>query len=307
MSGKLIVSFLLAGGLAVAMVAGFLVGGTVVGMALLALALGQLALAHLAFLEERKRRSGAVGPLPWLNLGMSYLLVALALGLFLMKTILDDERQDTIAKAGQAPGDETEGQKIPESLGTNVASGGETARLGNVGRGEGDDATKGGANEDNQNAMREAQVFDPDIAGAAAGTGAVTNVSAEEVPDQVEPGQADLGEADAVDELLARVGEDEENVEVGKRDAELIFEEDDDSLAFDVTVFRGEERDPEDRRQKGQVVRNVRVNKNPLGIAVPKSMSGRCDKLGRKAKLLRAQVQNPEAVELAVTKALDWL
>ncbi|MFP6887590.1 MAG: hypothetical protein VB997_08510, partial [Opitutales bacterium] len=64
---------------------------------------------------------------------------------------------------------------------------------------------------------------------------------------------------------------------------------------------------PEDRRQKGQVVRNVPANINTLGIAVPKSMSGRCDKLGRKAKLLRAQVQNPEAVELAVTKALDWL
>ena len=74
MSGKLIASFLLAGGLAVAMVAGFLVGGTIVGVALLALALGQLALAHLALLEERKRRSRAVGPLPWLNLDMSYLL-----------------------------------------------------------------------------------------------------------------------------------------------------------------------------------------------------------------------------------------
>ena len=155
--------------------------------------------------------------------------------------------------------------------------------------------------------MREAQVFDPDIAGAAAGTGLVTNVSAEEVPEQVEPGQADLGQADAVDELLARVGEDEENKEIGKRDAELIFEEDEDSLAFDVTVFRGEEKDPEERRQKGQVVRDVRVTQNSLGVAVPKSMSGRCDKLGRKAKLLRAQVQNPEAVELAVTKALDWL
>ena len=307
MSGKLIASFLLAGGLSVATAVGFLVGGPVVGIALLSLSLGQLALAHLAFLEERRRRSGRVGPLPWLNLGMSYLLVAMALGLFLMKTFLDDSRKDTIAKAGQAPGDETEGQKIPESLGTDVASGGERARLGNVGRGEGDDATKGGANEDNQNAMREAQVFDPEIAGAAEGTGEVTNVSAEEAPDQVDPGEADIGQANAVDQLLARVGEDDESVDVGKRDAELVFEEDDESLAFDVTVFRGEEKDPEERRLKGEVVRNVRSNKNSLGIAVPKSMSGRCDKLGRKAKLLRAQVQNPEAVELAVTKALDWL
>jgi hypothetical protein len=74
MSGKLIASFLLAGGLAVAIGAGFLIGGTIVGVALLALALGQLSLSHLAFFEERKRRSRGVGPLPWLNLDMSYLL-----------------------------------------------------------------------------------------------------------------------------------------------------------------------------------------------------------------------------------------
>jgi hypothetical protein len=240
MSSKLIASFVLAGGLAVAMGAGFLVGGLILGAALLFVALGQLALSHLAFFEERKRRlPRAVGPLPWVNLAMSYLLVAMALGLFLLKTLSDD-RQDTIAKAGQAPGDETDGQNIPESLGSNIASGGERARLGNVGRGEGDDATKGGANEDNQNAMREAQVFNPDIAGSVAGTGELTNVSAQEIPDQVEPGDADLGKADAVDELLARVGEDDENVEVGNPDAELVFEEDDNSLAFDVTVFQGD-------------------------------------------------------------------
>ena len=46
--------------------------------------------------------------------------------------------------------------------------GGERARLGNSGRGEGLDAM-GGANEDNQNAMREAQVFNPDIAGCRRG------------------------------------------------------------------------------------------------------------------------------------------
>ena len=308
MSSKLIASFVLAGGLAVAMGAGFLVGGLILGAALLFVALGQLALSHLAFFEERKRRlPRAVGPLPWVNLAMSYLLVAMALGLFLLKT-LSDGRQDTIAKAGQAPGDETDGQNIPESLGTNTASGGERARLGNVGRGEGDDATKGGANEDNQNAMREAQVFNPDIAGAAAGTGQLTNVSAQEIPDQVEPGEADLGKADAVDELLARVGEDDENVEVGDPDAELVFEEDDNSLAFDVTVFQGDKREPDVvRKTKGQEVLNVRAGKNSLGIAVPKSMSGRCDKLGRFSRLNRAGVQNPVAVEKAVTKSLDWL
>ena len=287
---------------------GFLVGGLILGAALLLVALGQLALSHLAFFEERKRRlPRTVGPLPWVNLGMSYLLVAMALGLFLLKTLPDD-RQDTIAKAGQAPGDETDGQNIPESLGTNIASGGERARLGNVGRGEGDDATKGGANEDNQNAMREAQVFNPDIAGAVAGTGQLTNVSADEVPDQVEPGEADLGQADAVDQLLARVGEDDENVQVGNPNAELVFDEDDNSLALDVTVFQGNEQEPDlERKNKGDEVRNVRVGKNSLGIAVPKSMSGRCDKLGRISRLRRAGVQNPVAVERAVTNSLNWL
>ena len=308
MSSKLIASFVLAGGLAVAMGTGFLVGGLILGAALLLVALGQLALSHLAFFEERKRRlPRTVGPLPWVNLGMSYLLVAMALGLFLLKTLPDD-RQDTIAKAGQAPGDETDGQNIPESLGTNIASGGERARLGNVGRGEGDDATKGGANEDNQNAMREAQVFNPDIAGAVAGTGQLTNVSAQEVPDQVEPGEADLGQADAVDQRLARVGEDEENVQVGNPNAELVFDEDDNSLALDVTVFQGNEREPDlERKNKGKEIRNVRVGKNSLGIAVPKSMSGRCDKLGRISRLRRAGVQNPVAVERAVTNSLNWL
>ena len=102
----------------------------ILGTALLFVALGQLALSHLAFFEERKRRlPRAVGPLPWVNLAMSYLLVAMALGLFLLNTLSDD-RQDTIAKAGQAPGDETEGQNIPESLSTNIASGGETGPFG---------------------------------------------------------------------------------------------------------------------------------------------------------------------------------
>ena len=77
MSSKLIASFVLAGGLAVAMGAGFrfLVGGLILGAALLLVALGQLALSHLAFFEERKRRlPRAVGPLPWVNMAMSYLL-----------------------------------------------------------------------------------------------------------------------------------------------------------------------------------------------------------------------------------------
>ncbi len=84
----------------------------------------------------------------------------------------------TIAKAGQSAGQETEGSKVPISDETNVASGGERARLGNSGRGEGLDAM-GGANEDNQNAMREAQVANPDIAGAEQGIADKTKVSSQ--------------------------------------------------------------------------------------------------------------------------------
>ena len=36
-------------------------------------------------------------------------------------------------------------------------------------------------------------------------------------------------------------------------------------------------------------------------------MSGRCDKVGRVARLARGGVRNPERVENAVTKALNWL
>ena len=122
-------------------------------------------------------------------------------------------------------GDETEGSKVPLSDRTNVDSGGERAKLGSVGRGEGEE-TFGGANEDNQNAMREAQVHDPDIAGADQGVSDKTKVSAENVEEVVDPGDADLGLADATDNEIERVGQDDQNQGVGDPNA-LRFDEDD--------------------------------------------------------------------------------
>ena len=187
------------------------------------MAIGVGVLSHLAFFEEKKK-NGKTGALPWINLGMSYTSLLLGLVSFLFLLLKTPESNDlTIAKAGQVPGQETEGAKIPQSDNTNVASGGERARLGNTGRGEGLDAM-GGANEDNQNSMREAQVVNPDIAGAELGTSMQTKVSSQNIKEITEPGEFDQGLSDAQDSVLSRIGNDEENKDVGDPNA-LIFDE----------------------------------------------------------------------------------
>ena len=248
------------------------------------------------------------GPIPWLNLGMSYGLLLLSLGAFLFLLISPSEsRQSTIAKAGQVPGNETEGSTVPQSNRTDVASGGERARLGSSGRGEGVDAL-GGANEDNQNAMREAQVFNPAIAGVDGGVSDQTKVSSQNIEEVLDPGKFDEGLADSKDLLLSRIGEDEENKDIGDPNAFVFDEKVDNALAFDPTVFRGVE-DPSEilSKAKGDKVTNLKAAVNSLGISVPKSMSGRCDKVGRVSRLARGGVKNPDLVENAVTNALNWL
>ena len=248
-----------------------------------------------------------MGPVPWLNLGMSYGTLLMSLVYFLLPSDAREDREQTIAKAGQVAGDETEGSKVPLSDRTNVDSGGERAKLGSVGRGEGEE-TLGGANEDNQNAMREAQVHDPDIVGADQGVSEKTKVSAQNAHEVVEPGDADLGLPDATDNKIERVGQDNENQDVGDPNALRFDEDDQNTLAFDSTVFRGKDETPLDLpKAKGNTVKNFGVAVNSLGIAVPKSMSGRCDKLGRVSRLTRAGVRKPESVERAVIKALNWL
>lgn len=308
MTVKSLLSLLLSTTLGLAVVGNLFAGHLITASILVFIGLGVGVLSHLAFFEEKKKKPAGIGPIPWLNLVMCYSTLLLGLGSFLFLLINpSDPREMTIAKAGQSAGQETEGSRVPISDETNVASGGERARLGNSGRGEGLDAM-GGANEDNQNAMREAQVANPDIAGAEQGMADKTKVSSQNFEEVVNPSELDQGIAGAEDFLLSRIGEDQENKDIGDPNA-LVFDENEDSaLAFDPTVFRGAE-DPNDILSKanGDKITNLRAAVNSLGVSVPKSMSGRCDKVGRVARLARGGVRNPERVENAVTKALNWL
>jgi len=308
MKTKTMLSLIFSSTLGLAVIGNLFAGNLIVGAGLVMAVLGVGILAHLAFFEEKKSKKKGVGAIPWLNLGMSYGVLLMSLiGFLYFLFNPGDQLENTIAKAGQAPGDETQGAKIPKSERTNVDSEGETARLGSVGRGEGDE-TLGGANEDNQNAMREAQVLDPDIAGANQGISDNTKVSSLNVEEVLEPGDSDLGVANATDNSLERVGDDDDTKDIGDPNA-LVFDDDpENTLAFDQTVFRGREDEPlELPKASGTKVRNLGAAVNSLGVAVPKSMSGRCDKLGRIARLTRAGVRNPESVERAVVKALGWI
>ena len=305
MNTKTVLSLVFSASLALAILGNLLFAKKMllaIGLVLAVLGVGIL--AHLAFFEEKKKHRA--GPVSWLNLGMSYGTLLMSLVYFLLPSDAQEARDKTIAKAGQVAGDETDGSKVPLSDRTNVDSGGDRAKLGSVGRGEGEE-TLGGANEDNQNAMREAQVHDPDIAGADQ----VFRKRRRFRPKRhevVEPGDADLGLPDATDNKIERVGQDNENQGVGDPNALRFDEDDQNTLAFDSTVFRGKDETPLDLpKAKGETVRNFGVAVNSLGIAVPKSMSGRCDKLGRVSRLTRAGVRKPESVERAVIKALDWL
>ena len=308
MNTKTILSLILCSTLGLAVVGNLFAGNLILSSVLVFSGLGVGVLSHLAFFEEKKKKPQGVGPIPWLNLAMSYGLLLLSVGAFLFLLISPaDSRQSTIAKAGQVAGNETEGTTVPQSEQADVAAGGERARLGSRGRGEGLDAL-GGANEDNQNAMREAQVLNPAIAGAEGGVSDQTKVSSQNVEEVIEAGEFDQGLAESEDLLLSRIGDDEENKDIGDPNA-LIFEENEDNaLAFDPTVFRGAE-DPNDilSRAKGDKFTNLKAAVNSLGVSVPKSMSGRCDKVGRVARLARGGVKNPDRVEASVIKALNWL
>ena len=239
MTVKSLLSLLLSTTLGLAVVGNLFAGHLITASILVFIGLGVGVLSHLAFFEEKKKKPAGIGPIPWLNLVMCYSTLLLSLGSFLFLLINpSDPRELTIAKAGQSAGQETEGSKVPISDETNVASGGERARLGNSGRGEGLDAM-GGANEDNQNAMREAQVANPDIAGAEQGMPDKTKVSSQNFEEVVKPSELDQGIAGAEDFLLSRIGEDQENKDIGDPNALVFDENEDNALAFDPTVFRG--------------------------------------------------------------------
>jgi hypothetical protein len=295
MNTKTMLSIVLSTTVGLAVLGNLFAGNLLLAAGLVFAILGVGVLAHLAFFEEKRKKKNAIGPIPWINLAMSYGVLLMSLVCFLYLLINpEDKRQTTIAASGQAPGNETEGSKIPLSERTNVHSGGEDAKLGSAGSGGGEQ-TLGGRNEDNQNAMREAQVFDPVIAGADQGTSDKTKVSAQNVKELTEPGPSDQSVINSQAKATERIGKDEETKVVGDPNA-LVFENTEDkTVAFDNTIFRGDK------------VFNVGGAINSLGVALPKSMSGRCDKTGRVNRLTRAGVRNPAMVEKGVVKALDWI
>jgi hypothetical protein len=308
MNTKTMLSIVLSTTVGLAVLGNLFAGNLLLAAGLVFAILGVGVLAHLAFFEEKRKKKNAIGPIPWINLAMSYGVLLMSLVCFLYLLINpEDKRQTTIAASGQAPGNETEGSKIPLSERTNVHSGGEDAKLGSAGSGGGEQ-TLGGRNEDNQNAMREAQVFDPVIAGADQGTSDKTKVSAQNVKELTEPGPSDQSVINSQAKATERIGKDEETKVVGDPNA-LVFENTEDkTVAFDNTIFRGEKKHPLDiPKADGDKVFNVGGAINSLGVALPKSMSGRCDKTGRVNRLTRAGVRNPAMVEKGVVKALDWI
>jgi hypothetical protein len=308
MNTKTMLSLILSTTVGLAVLGNLFAGNLLLAAGLVFAILGVGVLAHLAFFEDKRKKKNAIGPIPWINLAMNYGVLLMSLVCFLYLLINPvDELQRTIAKAGQVPGDETEGSKIPLSERTNVHSGGEDAKLGSAGSGGGEE-TLGGRNEDNQNAMREAQVHDPEIAGANQGVSDKTKVSAVNVEELAEPGPSDQSVVNSQDKTTARIGQDEETKVVGDPNA-LVFENTEDkTVAFDNTIFRGNKETPLDiPKAKGDKVFNVGAAVNSLGVAIPKSMSGRCDKDGRVNRLTRAGVRNPAMVEKGVVKALNWI
>ena len=144
MNIKTILSIVLSSTLGLAVIANLFIGNLLLAASLVFLGVGVGVLSHIAFFEEKKKKPLGAGLIPWINLAMSYCCLILGLGSFLFLLINPTAPLDaTIAKAGQSPGDETDGVKVPLSDQTNVASGGERARLGNSGRGEGLDAMSG--------------------------------------------------------------------------------------------------------------------------------------------------------------------
>ena len=306
MNIKVVLSLLINAALGLGIIGNFLFANLILGASLVLVVIGVGIISHLGFFEEKKKRNASLA-LAWINLFISYGCLLLSLGGFLFLLLNSNPKETTIAKSGLSSGQETEGSKIPLSDQTNIATGGERARLGNSGRGEGLDAM-GGANADNQNAMREATVHGSEIAGAENGISDKTKVSAQNINEIEDASEIDQGVLGAEDLLLSRIGEDKVNQDIGDPNALVFDENDDDTLAFDSTVFRGEDDSIEiHSKAKGDEISNIKAAVNSLGVSVPKSMSGRCDKVGRLARLARGGVRDPERVEKAVVKALNWL
>ncbi len=212
--------------------------------------------------------------------------------------------QVEIVDESDVPMDEVD---VPDSESRQIASGGERAKLGDVGRGESGDVRKGGLNEDEQNALHEDQLINDDLAGAAKGEADLTNVAAKPLEEQDESGQALIG--DNLDEdsevpVFQREGDDEENVDVAADG--FVFTPMRDKFSLETALFdRQEEPEVDQPKAKDKEIKRTLAKLTNAGVALPKSMSGRCDKIGRRKRL--AEGGGGVGVENAVVKGLQWL
>ncbi|MBG30413.1 MAG: hypothetical protein CMI31_10495 [Opitutae bacterium] len=196
---------------------------------------------------------------------------------------------------------------VPDSESRQIASGGERAKLGDVGTGESGDVRKGGSNENDQNALHEDQLINDQLAGAAQGEGDITNVASKPLEEQDESGQALIG--DNLDEdsgapVFQREGSGEENIDLASEGFVLTPRRD--KFSIDQSLFEAEEVQELDRPEaRDTEIKRTLAKLNTMGVSVPKSMSGRCDKIGRRSRL--AEGGGGVGVETAVLKGLDWL
>ena len=87
MNTKTILSFILSSTLGLAVIGNLFLGNLLVASVLVFSGLGVGVLVHLAFFEEKKKKPSGIGPIPWINLGMSYATLLLSLGSFLFLLI----------------------------------------------------------------------------------------------------------------------------------------------------------------------------------------------------------------------------
>ena len=188
------------------------------------------------------------------------------------------------------------------------ASGGERAKTGEVGGGETGD-TKGGLNEENENAgLEERHKRKDDLVGAPNGVADRTNTSGNPLEGQLEDGKAVDG--DNLDEGIensetSRQGEEDfDNIDLaanGNVISPTVTRFSIDTRTFETT----EEEDVDQPFARDTTTQRAVSMINSLGVSVPKSMAGRCDVKGRLNRV--AEAGGTRQVEETVQRGLHWL
>ncbi|MFP6899928.1 MAG: prenyltransferase/squalene oxidase repeat-containing protein, partial [Opitutales bacterium] len=165
----------------------------------------------------------------------------------------------------------------------------------------------GGLNEDAQNALNQDQVINDELAGNVNGEADLTDVSAKPLEEQDESGKglvSDNLDEDSGFPLLQREGTDDQNVDVAS--AGFVLSPRRDKFSIEAALFDAEEEpDVKKPQARNDEIKRTLAKLNSMGVSVPKSMSGRCDKIGRRTRL--AQGGGGIGVENAVVRGLKWL